>query len=462
MSTNSVDTTRDLKDEILSFYNYFVPDRYIERIEEFARQKKEKFHWLFKGKQRIEVSITDEQAAEYFVSNDSEFKLLLNKTTEYMRMHSPGDVQQKLDMAIFKNRITFKKNNYKFSKFYRRFIKPDDVDFQQFYNRLKTVRCYLSIDPMDFLSASENSVYSSCLAKDSCHHTATTAYLRDNYTIMAYTAIGTKKIGRQFIYINDYHIVFGFIYGSISLPLREKIRHRIEKVYSEHKDIENSWIRSSDPVNEECLDNCGHSENDHDVYSVYFDTEIDVKVRHKHKTEDFDELYLDFPDGLDCSGEDAESGAFECDFCNSCDVRLSRSDRRNTVDGPVCENCLDERYVYCEYCNEYHHENSNVFYIEDMEYFICGGCIDNSGFFECDMNGDYWSEEERVIYIDNDKEIHHVSRNWADGNAQQCDHCKGYFEALKTNAEQSLCRKCLEKLYSQKEKIDPSHKPMAA
>ncbi len=245
------------------------------------------------------------------------------RTLGYLtEMHSYLSSQD-IKLSIYRNRIRYEKNEFKFSKFYNRYVKTGDdpeIDFQKFYDNLKTAECILSIHPLDFIGASTDASFTSCLSVDSCHHTATTAYLKDDITIIAYTKSGDKKIGRQWVYIEDHYIVMGNIYGCISHPLQEKIRKLLEMKYAKHIGISNKWVISKDKsISEDCLNNCGHISNEHSDYSVYFDMDVAAKIRHKEGTDNFDGLFLDFSVGLNRYGENSYSGNLDLTYCTCCE-----------------------------------------------------------------------------------------------------------------------------------------------
>jgi len=441
-----------LKDKILSFYDYEVDDQYAERVVEFAKNKLKAFNWLFKDSQRIELSISDEEAAEYFYSNNYAFSKLYDLTKKFFQLQNL-EIMQNLKLAIFKNRILYQKNTYKFSKFYRLFLCEKDtskaINIQQFYDKLKTANCMISIHPMDFISASERCSYNSCYAIESCHHTGCTAYLRDNITIMVYTRMGERKIGRQWIYFNNYYIVFGRIYGAISLPLQDKIRAFIEQKYAEYKNISNTWILKKDyDIEEHHLENCGHSSNDHEEYSVYFDQQVSAIVRHKQETENFNGLYLTFEDGLDKDGYDTSDGKLFTTCCVCCEERID-GEGNSTNDGVVCDDCLNSNYTYCEDCETYYHSDSqDMYFIEGEDIHLCETCYDQGDYFYCEKTEQYWSTDQKVeLTLYNGSRIE-VSRDWANDNAYFCHYCETcHEEPLEIVDDEYICEDCLEEYY---------------
>jgi len=443
-----------LHEQILDFYCGGVYENYATRCLEFYHQKRKIFRWLFAGKDRIKLSISDEEAVNFFFSHNQQFQSLFYKTSEFLHQMNSQMPSQEIKLAIFKNKIMHDKNLYKFTKFYNRFVKTEsdpEVDFQSFYDKLKTAECVLSINPMDFLGASENSSFSSCLSIDSCHHTSTTAYLRDDITIMTYTTDGSKKLGRQFIYFDNYFIILGNIYGSISRPLQEKIRKLVEKKYAKYLGVPNKWVISQNKtIEEDHLYNCGHgSSDDHNEHSVYFDQQVCAAIRHKENTKDFSDLGLEFEEGLDRYGDDTSSGYLGLTYCSCCNDAIE-GESTYTEDGEVCDYCLNNYFTYCSECERYYHENTTMFYIEDENQYVCESCYYDDGEYGfCEKTECYYSRDKLVEVIDSDGNCVNVHKDFAEENYYFCEICERYFEEPTTETNDSflVCDLCLEKDY---------------
>jgi len=115
-----------LHDQIIKFYDGAVDDLYAERCIDFYHNKKRSFSWLFGDKDRIKVSISDLEAVDFFYAHNSEFQNLYYDTLEFLEKMDSSLSIADLKLAIFKNRILYKKNEYKFSKFFNRFVKPQE------------------------------------------------------------------------------------------------------------------------------------------------------------------------------------------------------------------------------------------------------------------------------------------------------------------------------------------------
>jgi len=266
---------------------------------------------------------------------------------------------------------------------------------------------------------------------------------------MAYTHANEHKIGRMFIYFQDYYIILGRVYGAISLPIREKIRHYLEEAYARKLNVTNRWLVNFEKeVSSDQLDNCGHGNNCHDDYSVYFDLEVSALVRHQDKTRDFSGIYLEFEDGIDNYGDDTSSGKLHLEYCECCGEAIL-GDGNSTEDGLVCDYCLDEYYQYCPECYRYFHRDTEFYYIEDKEIDICHNCYQDGAYGICEKTDTYWSEDKLVEVQEGEDRIYIVNQDYADDNYQICDECGEYFDELEDFQDRRLCKSCLEKAQQQ-------------
>lgn len=448
-----------LHSQILDFYDGAVTDHYATRCIEFYEQKKKRFSWLFGDQDRIKLSISDLDAADFFFSHNQDFKNLYHETNEFLKKTNSPLVSRDLEMAIFKNRIQYQKNQFKFSKFYNRHVKTEEMsefNFQSFYDKFKTAECILSIHPLDFLGASANASFSSCLSINSCHHAGCSAYLRDDYTIIAFTTIDGRKLGRQWLYFDGYYMIMGNIYGCITLPMQNMIRELVEEKYAQYLRVPNKWIVSRDKsISEDWVNNCGHGSNDHEDYSVYFDLDVNARIRHKEKTSNFGDLYLDFQDGLDKYGDDTNSGHIGLNYCACCDASIE-GESTYTEDGEVCDYCLNEHYTFCYECDRYFYEEHTMYYIENEDHYICESCYDNGDYGYCEMTEAYYTSDNLVELIQSDGTIISVYKDYAEEHYHICDICGKYHEEPLTQIpdEQLVCNKCLKDDY---ELVDGSY-----
>lgn len=370
----------NLTTAIESFYRKHdieVSSHFLSRVSQFRQQKKRLFSWLFGDRDRIVLRVPFTDITQYHTDHNTRFNELLRATQDFLFDTDESYLLDDLKTAILRNRIQFRKNSYRFSKFYRRYVdKQSTVNFQQFYNDLKTGECVLSIHPMDFITASENASFSSCLQVTSCHHTTTTGYLRDPYSIVAKVVRNGSKLGRQFIFFDDGAIIFGRTYGVIADVLQERIRRFLEERYARHLRLKDEWEYDRGRfLGADQVDGCGHYKNDHDKYSVYFDLDTTGVSRHKTCTRGFDDVQLVFPPGIDHLGHDTRSGNFGTTHCTLCGTVIEdEDDIRETDTGPVCYACRDEYFFQCSLCDRVLHETRMGEYIEDKDVYLCRAC----------------------------------------------------------------------------------------
>lgn len=432
------------KEEILKFYDDAVTEEFADTLLSYYKEKKRHFQWLFKDKDRIELSISEEIAVAYFFNNNFSFSTLYSKTKVFLEKQDEIMDDYTLKRSIYLNRITYKKNTYKFSKFYPRFVDESqecDLDFQSFYDSIKTGNVYISINPLDFLSASENCSYSSCFAKDSCHHTATSGFMRDKYTVIVYVKSDNRKIGRQWIYFNDFYLIMGKIYGAISRVAEYNLRKYLESAYAKKLGIRDDWIISRQQLSSDMVENCGNQNNNHGDYATYFDLDVQSSVRPKECTENFSDIYMQFEDGLDKYGDDTREGQMLFNFCYHCGIIVT--DETSIVNGEyVCDSCLADNYLWCEECEEYHNNDTSFYYIEDKMINICGECYQNGEYGRCEKTGTFWSLEHLVKYYNQDNEMELVSSQYAQDHFERCNECNEYHNRLVLEDGRLYCRKC--------------------
>ncbi len=68
-------------------------------------------------------------------------------------------------------------------------------------------------------------------------------------------------------------------------------------------------------------------------------------------------------------------------LCLNCGERIYRSENSGTSEHPLCQDCHDDNYTYCERCGRMIH-NDAAHYIDDGDYPYCRSCYE----IECDRN----------------------------------------------------------------------------
>ena len=104
--------------------------------------------------------------------------------------------------------------------------------------------------------------------------------------------------------------------------------------------------------------------------------------------------------------------------CHCCDEYYPENELRWVFDERVCDECLDEYFVYCERCDEYH-PRDNATYIDKYCMYVCDTCLEED-FFVCG----YCSEPDYT------------------------------HEAILTKGDDYICLSCYEEFYLTCEKCD--------
>ena len=87
-------------------------------------------------------------------------------------------------------------------------------------------------------------------------------------------------------------------------------------------------------------------------------------------------------------------------FCVGCsEPEWGYDDMVSTEDGSVCSSCVNN-YTFCDYCDEYVHDNGTV-YIDTIDDRVCEGCAD-SNFSWCDHCDQYYSHDDYHDYDHDD------------------------------------------------------------
>ena len=78
----------------------------------------------------------------------------------------------------------------------------------------------------------------------------------------------------------------------------------------------------------------------------------------------------------------------ELTVCSNCDCEMEEGDEITTVDGHVCQDCLDDLYACCEDCGDYTLLDDYVS-INGGNKIVCGDCGDH--YYVCDECGERFS-----------------------------------------------------------------------
>lgn len=288
-------------------------------------------------------------------------------------------------------------------------VEEHQVKYSQLMNTktLKGTLC-LSIHPLDFLTMSHTSSWGSCYDafNEGEYCSGTLEYLFSNNTIVAY--LTTKDMGLScnvrwndkkwrsiFSVSPGEYLMSGKNYPYQSSELTEKVYEWINELmnnqYVDFKEADNlcdveSW----------CVDVCyGYNDTDYDAGKFMLGMP---------KGEDIEETYVTVSYGEvicpKCGGENEyySEGVLvcgECDdhfHCDECGDTYNQDSYtvydRCGYEIQVCYYCLDNNYLYCENCEEYHHYENTI--TTEDGYVYCNDCLSSA--FKCDCCGEWFSE----------------------------------------------------------------------
>lgn len=92
-----------------------------------------------------------------------------------------------------------------------------------------------------------------------------------------------------------------------------------------------------------------------------------------------------------------------------------------SVDGYVCQACLDEHYTQCDDCCEYVRKDC-MYYIDGTGEYVCESCFDNN-YTRCNDCGE-WHYNDDMYYID--CKDGYVCESCFENNYVRCDDCGNY------------------------------------
>lgn len=241
----------------------------------------------------------------------------------------------------------------------------DQNGLARIFDFLKNENGYaiFSINPVDIMTASYNTTFSSCFRPNGEYGASVLSMARDSYTATLYTIknqnpddIILKKYGRRWIHFSKFFDIVEFSrrYGVISPETTEKVKNDIfgrmgKKGVCVDRDIS---------LFSTCNAGCG--------LDIFVD-EDDIEI---FADETFG--YMGLPEStriepvtpicLHCGsmevGDNSKWVCHECFECYICYV-CGRYGEHTLLDvfGGVCDHCLDVHFDYCDGCETYHNKN---------------------------------------------------------------------------------------------------------
>lgn len=267
--------------------------------------------------------------------------------------------------------------------------------------------CY-SIAFNDYMTMSNGVSWHSCHANDGCYCAGSTSYALDTTTIIVYEENDNdifNKVWRQCYYLSDYALMYSRYYGGIE---KEVIK---QSALDFLKTIGLNWkkIEENENCGESLYPSFFHSKDSSAHYPDYkyneytiFKTNDNIDIKYNyigssprcfkcgdkyHNNEN--RLYCEKCEGVYCAecgqfiGIDDVihhiGGEYYCDNCvvecECCHDYVLKSDASETVDGIVCDDCIDRYYVRCEKCDNLIKEDEAVFVIGSYGWIpYCNNC----------------------------------------------------------------------------------------
>lgn len=126
-------------------------------------------------------------------------------------------------------------------------------------------------------------------------------------------------------------------------------------------------------------------------------------------------------------------------ICKECEKFVSAKDGKIINGEFICNDCINDNYIKCGDCGEYHKKNE-MYYIEDTQEYVCENCFENNGYFQCEDCRNFYSGDE-CIWIE-DKQIS-VCEDCAERNYYRCDNCGYWFESVAAwGCDVTICSEC--------------------
>lgn len=323
------------------------------------------------------------------------------------------------------------------SEFEKSFAKfADLVSVQE-----KDITLYVSINPAHFLTMSNpkgdlrGSTLTSCHSLNSTeyeYNNGCTGYALDDVSMIAFTAaddsqpetLNNRKTTRQIYAYRPYNGVLlqsrmyntsGGTYGQQALS--KIYRTMIEDEIAKLEGFESKWMTGKATAKMyEDLVKANHGFGGYPDWTFPdFDARVSVRKDLRDIFEHDDDercehrLYIGEAGlcivcgdttsfGLYCS-DDCKGGGRVCDDCrelvDNSELYTAYDEHGDEVH--VCDDCLSENYVYCEYCDSYHHMNDMITVYTDTSYGLqeedmCSSCAEGSA-IQCDLCNTWWASE---------------------------------------------------------------------
>ena len=294
-------------------------------------------------------------------------------------------------------------------------------------------RGMITINPLDYFTLSgQMCAYSSCIRVGGEYDNTIMHYLASDCVMPSFVLDDKgKKIGRSLIYLNEWRVMQGRVYGSMFSPDLLLIRDYI------HNKIGGRWIKINEHIDSNRL---------HNRTTGYVDNGYGIVTERKHD-EGFDPTPLLIATGmcLECGdGIHDSSCGLVCEYCGGytcewCNERYD-GDEYCVGDDRVCRYCYENHAFQCDSCESMYH-NEDRYEVEGDN--VCRWCFEEhcGRCYEC----------EEGFYSDNMKE--HDGEYYCKQCFQEkfdiCENCGGSYDKneMREMDNEIYCEDCFHEKY---------------
>lgn len=376
-----------------------------------------------------------------------------------------GAVGQKTSRAM--NKLFCMVGLDKHPDYNREFAKYADA-----LNPLKITRhTVISINFLDYLTMSFGNSWASCHTIDKenrrgmpesysgCYSSGTLSYALDQSSMVFYTVDAKyggdeyyfePKINRQMFHFGEDKLVQGRLYpqscDSGFVDEYNQFRNIVQEVLALCLGVPNLWTlkRGTEACREAtlsigthykdylCYDNCNVSalkDSGNALCMVIGAQPICIECGCRHDTAENINCCAEGHYCEDCGCLVNEDEAYYIDgcwycgdcvsYCEECREWYHRSDCTwvDSIDGYVCDYCLDQHYIRCEDCDEYHHIDDST-WVESIDGYVCDDCLSDN-FERCEGCYEYFRKDDMRYDDEND-----------------CYYCNDCYDEVRKNEEE--------------------------
>lgn len=137
--------------------------------------------------------------------------------------------------------------------------------------------------------------------------------------------------------------------------------------------------------------------------------------------------------------------------CEGCGGRFDEENGHYTNDYFWCDSCHDERFAYCDCCQDYV-DSDDVYSVRDGDYdYLCSHCASRRGYAMCEDCRQY-SENYTIADDTSSTYCDHC----AERNTEYCEHCQEYHEDIDYHNTHvhAICTECDDVLVDANELYD--------